>query len=116
MFTIGDLSKGAVGAEIEDALQRIFEDIVDPNKSREAVRSVSINLSIKPDKKRQDADVKVTVVPKLAPPPSVETRVVFGMTRNGVEAEEMQRNLPEYYENEEQPTPLREVSGDGGEA
>ena len=55
-LTLASLGGGELELLVERELKKLCENIVDPNVKTEAVRKLTVVLSVKPDKKGQVAD------------------------------------------------------------
>ncbi|ANY70434.1 hypothetical protein BBD42_31005 [Paenibacillus sp. BIHB 4019] len=88
-ININTLAGGAVAEQIKNELQRIADNVLDPNTSAVANRTLTIKLTIKPDKDRQSAAVDTQVTASLASREGVPSRFVFDYDNqgNGVVAE-----------------------------
>ena len=61
-FLLEDFAGGAVAERIGSAIQRVYENIANPNMDTEKARKLTIELTFKPDKNdRTDVDVTVTM-------------------------------------------------------
>ena len=57
-FLLEDFAGGAVAERIGSAIQRVYENIANPNMDAEKARKLTIELTFKPDKNdRTDVDV-----------------------------------------------------------
>jgi hypothetical protein len=95
--SLTNLAGGAAVETFDDALQRVLENIQDPNTDAEVPRSVVLTVTIKPDKHRSLGDVKIQAATKTAPPQAVETQFFMGRSPAGLvrasEADINQMNL-----------------------
>ena len=64
--SIATLADGAVIERADYQLQRVQEDINDPNTPPDAVREVTIKLQFKPSSDREDAVINILATAKLA--------------------------------------------------
>ena len=67
-FLLEDFAGGAVAERIGSAIQRVYENIANPNMDAEKARKLTIELTFKPDKNdRTDVDVTAIVKTSLQP-------------------------------------------------
>lgn len=92
--SLATLVGGLVVERFDDELKALLKNIVDPNTSATAKRSIKLDVAFKPDKNRDMGQVEISVSSKLAPAEKVSTRVFIAMTRNGPVATESNPNQP----------------------
>lgn len=74
-MTLATMCDGAVQERIERALEKVSENILDPNTDPDKKRSIVVTLSMKPNKDdREDITVEATVSMKLAPDTGLKTQ------------------------------------------
>lgn len=61
------LNNGALQDLFSEELEKVLENIADPNTGPEATRSITLKVDIKPQKDRLSAVTKVSVTSKMAP-------------------------------------------------
>ncbi|MDX9785475.1 MAG: hypothetical protein RBT11_01770 [Desulfobacterales bacterium] len=95
--SLATLNDGAVIEAVDIALQRVFDNIVDPNTDAKTVREVTLKIKIKPSDDRDFGQISYQAVPKLAPDIEQITQVEIGRALSGAaEARERQkRQAPE---------------------
>lgn len=76
--TLVSLGQGAALEKFQDTLDRVLENILDPNTKATAVRSVTLTVTFKPDEDRSFANAVIDVKGKLAPPKPVGTAIYIG--------------------------------------
>jgi hypothetical protein len=105
---LSGLADGAVQEKLDYELQKIFNNIHDPNTPAKAKRSVTIKLEFEPDENRQTIKVASDFKTKLADVDGVSTTVLTGkdMHTGKIEARELKSNMPgqTYFDGEEQKT------------
>lgn len=69
-LSLANLGGGELAAQVEKELSNICENIADPNIKADSVRTLNIQVKIKPDAKRQTAEVAYKVKASL---PGMET-------------------------------------------
>ena len=77
-ITLTNLGGGAAVEKFDEELQRVLDNIVDPNTQAESVRSITLKVTIKPDNTRQVGTVLISSVAKLAPDKEYETTCALG--------------------------------------
>lgn len=80
-MTLATICDGAVQERIERALEKISENILDPNTEPDKKRSLTVTLTMKPNKDdREDIMVEATVNMKLAADAGIKTQ--FYLNKN----------------------------------
>lgn len=93
--SLDKLMSGAVSERFNDELQKVLENVLDPNTDPKKKRKVTLNVTIAPNEKRDIADFSVEAKSTLAPPIPVSTAVYIGKTSDGdIVAEEVTKELP----------------------
>ena len=116
---LSELVGGAAEERFADALERILENIADPNTDAEAARKLTMELTFKPAKSRERFDLSVVVKTKTAVRSAVSTVVFFGRRPDGMwEASEYvpptQRHISEALaEPEQAPAPMQQQTAGG---
>lgn len=81
--SIDQLAGGGLTERINRELAKVAENVLDPNTKPDAVRSVTITLSIKPDEARQIGKADFTVKSSLAPAKGLPSAFVFDYDHEG---------------------------------
>jgi len=95
--SIVNLLSGGIVEMVDAELQRVADNILDPNTNERTPRKVTLTISIKPDVDRSIAAVAIDVVAKLAPCRPQATRLFIGQQRGKgvlVEHDPQQQQLP----------------------
>lgn len=93
--SLDKLMSGAVSERFNDELQKVLENVLDPNTDSRKKRKVTLNVTITPNEKRDIADFSVEAKATLAPPIPVSTAVYIGKTADGdIMAEEVTQEIP----------------------
>lgn len=87
-ISLVNLKDGAAIELFDFELQKVLDNIMDPNTKAEAVREVTLKIKIKPDKERGFGPVEIHATSKMAPIAPVMTQVFFGQDRDGAIAHE----------------------------
>jgi len=80
MEKIFDLEKfggGALAEQLNTEMQKVLNNIDDPNTAPEKVRKVSLSISLKPNKKRNIASVSIQTKVTLSPVIPFETSIMI---------------------------------------
>jgi predicted KAP-like P-loop ATPase len=89
-LTISNLAKGALVEQFEGELEKVLDNIVDPNTAAMKVRKITITLEIKPNEHRNMADIKFHTKSSLIPANAVSTAILINKDTSGnVEAAEL---------------------------
>lgn len=93
---LSELANGAVQEKLDGELNKVFNNIHDPNTSATAKRVVTIKLELKPDETRKVISLSSDFTTKLAPVEGVATTVLTGkdLTTGKVEAHELKSEAP----------------------
>jgi hypothetical protein len=78
VVTLSSLADGAALELFQNELGRVVENILDPNTDPEAARKVVLEVRIKPQEDREQADVEVKVKATLAGIRGARTRFFLG--------------------------------------
>lgn len=94
-INLNTFANGALAEQFNNEMQRIIENIDDPNTHAVASRKLTIEISFKPNQRRDGSQVQINAKSKLAPVIPVETTLMIGKDREGnVEAAEIGRQVP----------------------
>lgn len=89
MVTLDNLGGGAASEMFSDSLAKVIENIVNPNTKAETVRTITLKMKIKPDKKQRTlCVVELSCDEKLAAVLPFETAMFVGMEHGVVAATE----------------------------
>lgn len=93
-FNLQAFAGGAVAEQISAAMQRVYENIADPNTVQDKARKLTIELTFKPSKSdRTDVDVFAVVKTRLQPRAAITSRmIVEGDGQGNVRAAEWNKN------------------------
>lgn len=81
IMTLATICGGGVQERINHALQKVSENILDPNTDPEKKRSITLTLTLKPSAEdREDVVVEASVGMKLAPETGLKTQMY--LTKN----------------------------------
>lgn len=83
MIDLEKFADGAVAERFNIELQKVLENIADPNTDAKKVRKVTLTVSFKADDKRDVALVSVQAKSQLAPALEIETKILMDQDSNG---------------------------------
>ena len=116
-LSIATLRRGAAIELVDDALERILENINDPNTDAEEMRRVTLTVKVKPDRKREMMGIEVSISSKLAQPVAFSGTAYLIHTRDGLRAVENDPRQPGLFEESESDSDdgkVVEAAGDFG--
>ncbi len=82
-ISIDQLAGGGVSERIQREFNKIAENVLDPNTKPDATRTLTVNITIKPNKNRQMGDAEVVVKSSLAPAAGLPSSFVFDYDTEG---------------------------------
>ncbi|MGE5631600.1 MAG: hypothetical protein ACM3TR_10960 [Caulobacteraceae bacterium] len=82
-LTIANIARGALVEQFEVELEKVLDNIVDPNTDPKKVRKIQINMEFKPNEKRNMAEIKCQTKSNLVPANTVETAITIGKGTDG---------------------------------
>ena len=68
-----EVARGAIGEKLSYELAAVVKNINDPNTKADAVRKLSITVSLKPDSERKNISMSTQVKSTLVPTNNIET-------------------------------------------
>ena len=108
---LSGLANGAIQEKLDSELEKVFDNIHDPNTKAEDKRTVTIKLEFVPDENRQTVKVNSNIAIKLANIKDVSMTVLTGkdLTNGKIEAKELRSNNPGQTYFDEDLTPRTDV-------
>ena len=93
---LDELCRGVLTEKVNMDLEKIVENILDPNTSETKKRKLTINISFSPNSGRDLVDVDITTKTILAPVEGVNTKIVIGkdLKTGKVAMEEWNKQIP----------------------
>jgi len=82
-LTIESLAAGGGMERGNLELQKVLNNVLDPNTPATATREVTLKLKIKPNEDREIGDVELITSSKLAQPKPIKSRLMFDRDRDG---------------------------------
>ncbi|MBB6452002.1 hypothetical protein HNQ94_000423 [Salirhabdus euzebyi] len=83
MIDLNEFADGALAWRVNEELQRIFENIADPNTDPKKNRTLTITIKIHGDEKRDVLQSNIQAKSKLVPAKDVETKLIMGADKQG---------------------------------
>lgn len=77
-MSLKNLGDGAAIEKFDEELQKVLDNIIDPNTKPDAVREVKLSVKIKPDDNRNIGAISILSDSKLAPDEEFVTSCVIG--------------------------------------
>jgi len=112
--TLDTLAEGAAIELVNQAFQKVWNNVADVNTVAKAKRSVTLVISVMPDVDRKKAEVDIDVKASLAPPRGADTTIWFGKKDGVVVAAEANPSQQALFGDKEKKlnvVPIREESG-----
>ncbi|MBQ4899332.1 replication terminator protein [Paenibacillus sp. Marseille-P2973] len=82
-INLNDLAEGAVGERFDLELQKVLDNIQDPNTDWKKARKLTLTLTIQPDETREIAVVGIDAKTTLAPARGLATKIIMGRDGRG---------------------------------
>lgn len=92
-ISLENFMNGAVDEKMKSELEKVIENIMDPNTGTKA-RKLSIDFKIKPDEQKKTCNISFVVKSKLQPAEALGTSIVIGKTKEGYDAAEIGNQAP----------------------
>lgn len=86
--SLENLGSGAAAEMFAAELERVIENISDPNTKPDLVRNVTLTLKVKPNKERSFCATEIECKCKLAPALPYESQMFIGMEKGKARATE----------------------------
>ena len=83
VVNLANIGDGAAVELFEAELEKVLENIADPNTPADAVREITLKLKMKPDASRQVGAVGIQATSKLAPFNGAATTLFFTRNKEG---------------------------------
>ena len=99
-LSLANLNHGAAIELFDFELQKVLDNIMDPNAKAEAIREITLKVKIKPNKDRSFGPVTIEPSCKLAGPAPVVTQAFFGMEAGKAVAHEYNSKQGDLFEDE----------------
>lgn len=92
---LSEIAKGALEEQFEAEFQNVLKNIADPNTDAKKQRKITITLTLKPNEKRNIAEMNFQTKSALVPSLPVESNIYIDKDKAGkMVAEELNGQLP----------------------
>ncbi|EMC14440.1 phage protein [Streptococcus mutans N66] len=91
---LSQIGEGGLQEKVDKELEKVFDNILDPNTETKTARKLTITLTMKSDDSRQTVATAMEVKSTLAPQKSVATTVLVGQKDGTVYANELKSTVP----------------------
>lgn len=89
-----EVARGAIGEMLDYELSKVVDNISDLNTKAEAVRKLTITISMKPDSKRRNVSMSTQIKSTLVPTNNIETALYLSESDEGKALVEMTPQIP----------------------
>lgn len=83
MIDLSNFADGAVAERFNLELQKVLENIADPNTDPKKARKLTMTIMLKADEKRDIASVSIQTKTSLVPAKDIETKIVMDCDAKG---------------------------------
>jgi len=80
---LNNFAQGAMAERFNQELQKVLDNIVDPNTDPKKARKVTLTVTISSNENRELASVSVKADSKLSPARNIETQLLMDYDSNG---------------------------------
>jgi uncharacterized protein YuzE len=80
---LNDFADGAMAERFNQELQKVLDNIIDPNTDPKKVRKVTLTVSINSNDKRELANVSVQAKSTMSPAKNIETQLLMDYDSKG---------------------------------
>jgi hypothetical protein len=80
---LNTFANGAMAERFNQELQKVLDNVVDPNTDPKKVRKVTMTVSISSNENRELSDVSVQVKSTLAPAKNIEAKIIMDYDSKG---------------------------------
>lgn len=80
---LNSFANGAMAERFNQELQKVLDNIVDPNTDPKKVRKVTMTVSISSNENRELSDVSVQVKSTMAPAKNIEAKIIMDYDNKG---------------------------------
>lgn len=91
---LSQIGEGGLQEKVDKELEKVFDNILDPNTETKTARKLTITLTMKSDDSRQTVATAMEVKSTLAPQKSVATTVLVGQKDGAVYVNELKSTVP----------------------
>lgn len=83
IIDLNSFAEGAASEKFNNEMQKVLDNIADPNTDPKAGRTVTLTVKIKPSENRQAAEVSVVAKSSLAPAKEVSSTIIMDRDAQG---------------------------------
>lgn len=83
IINLNDFAEGALAERFNEELQKILENIADPNTDAKKVRKLTVTVSLSADDKRDVVLTSVLAKSTLAPAKEIEAKLIMDLDGRG---------------------------------
>ena len=83
MVDLNEFADGALAARFNEELQKVLDNIADPNTDPKKARTVTIQVKFYGDERRDVINASVVAKSKLLPAKEADTKLLMGADNNG---------------------------------
>lgn len=83
MIKLNEFAGGAVAERFNIELQKVLENITDPNTDPKKPRKLQLTLTVKADENRDIASVSIQTKTSLVPAKDIETKIIMDYDASG---------------------------------
>ncbi|MGT2934247.1 hypothetical protein [Streptococcus catagoni] len=96
------IGEGGLQEKVDKELEKVFDNILDPNTDIKIKRKLTISLTMTPDETREVVSTSMEVKSTLAPQTGIATTVLVGQKDGTVYANELKSKIPgqTYFDDE----------------
>lgn len=95
IIDLNTFAGGALAEKVNIEVQKVLDNIADPNTDHKKARKVQVNITLKANEKRNLANVIVDTKSTLVPAVGVETELIIDYTTDGqVTGAELKSGIP----------------------
>lgn len=92
---LSTLADGAVAERLNIEMQKVLDNVTDPNTDAVKARKITLTLTVKPNENRKSADIKVSAKTTLAPAKEVASLFIIDTDSAGkVTGAELKSGIP----------------------
>ncbi|MUK89132.1 replication terminator protein [Ornithinibacillus sp. L9] len=83
MIDLNEFAEGALAARFNEEIQKILDNIADPNTDPKKARTLTVQVKVYGDERRDVVNAAVVAKSKLLPAKEVDTKILMGADTNG---------------------------------
>ncbi|MTW85607.1 replication terminator protein [Virgibacillus dakarensis] len=83
MVNLNEFADGALAARFNEELQKVLDNIADPNTDPKKARTVTVQVKLYGDERRDVVSASIVAKSKLLPAKEADTKLLMGADDNG---------------------------------